>query len=86
MFRFIDDLTVLDDGGGLSRFLKRYIPPELVLKKKNKSNSEGSVSDLLAKTENQQFSTNLFDKIKNNGKMKSVIKHSHSNFSKNSSS
>ena len=39
MFRFIDDLTALNDGGEFERSFKEIYPPELVLKKENLTNN-----------------------------------------------
>ena len=41
-FRFIDNLTVLNDGGEFERSYNEIDPPELQRKKKKDINTEGS--------------------------------------------
>ena len=62
MFRFIDDLIVLNFGGEFERNFKEIYPPELILKKENLSNNEGSFLDLQIKVQNNQFSIHLYKK------------------------
>ena len=45
-FRFIDNLTVLNDGGEFERKLREIYSPELELKKENDINHEISFLDL----------------------------------------
>ena len=61
-FRFIDDLTALNDGGEFERSFREIYPPELELKKENVDYSEGSFLDLQIKIINNRFSTSLYDK------------------------
>ena len=62
MFRFIDDLIVLNVGGEFEWSFKENYPPELILKKENLSNNEGSFLDLQIKVQNNQFSIHLYKK------------------------
>ena len=62
MFRFTDDLIVLNVGGEFERSFKENYPPELILKKENLSNNEGSFLDLQIKVQNNQFSIHLYKK------------------------
>lgn len=55
MFRFIDDLTVLDDGGGLSRFLKGYIPLNLYSRRKIKATARDQFQICLLKLRTINF-------------------------------
>ena len=50
IFRFIDDLNALNNGGEFEQSFKEIYPPELILKMQNVSNNKGSF-------------LNLFDKI-----------------------
>ena len=61
-FRFIDDLTALNDGGEFEKSFKEIYPPELELKKENVTNTERSFLDLNIKIENNRFATSLYDK------------------------
>ena len=61
MFRFINDLTALNNGADFKQYLRNY-PPELVLMKENLCNNEGAFLDLLFTVENDQFSIQLCDK------------------------
>ena len=55
-------ICALKDGGTFERSFKEICPPELVLKKENVSNNEGSFLDLLIDAHiNNQFSTQLYD-------------------------
>ena len=58
MFRFFENLTALGDGGELERSFKEIYPPQVVLKKKNLGNHEGSFWDLLIKVQKINFPTN----------------------------
>ena len=57
VFRFIDNLTTLNDNREFERSLKEISPPELVLKKENLTNSERYL-DLLIKVKKINFSFN----------------------------
>ena len=61
-FRFIDDLTALNDGGEFERSFREIYPPELELKKENIDNTNGSFLYLTIKIKNNRFATSLYDK------------------------
>ena len=62
MFRFIDDLAAINDGGEFENSFHEIYPPELELKKENIGNTEGSFLDLFLEIEDNKFSMNLYDK------------------------
>ena len=62
MFGSIDDLSANNDGGEFEQSFKEIYRPELVLKKENLINNEGSLLDLLIKVQNNQFSIQLYSK------------------------
>ena len=59
MFRFFENLTALSDGRELERSFKEIYPPQLVLKKKNLGNHEGSFWNLLIKVQKSIFQPTL---------------------------
>ena len=63
VFRFIDDLNAINDGGEFDRCYKDIYPLELELKKENNGNSHASFLDLeITITDNRTFSLKLYDK------------------------
>ena len=62
LFRFIDDLSVINDGGEFENNFKNIYPPELELNKENLNSSEASFLDLQIRIENGKFLVGLFDK------------------------
>lgn len=62
VYRFIDDLTVFNDGGEIEQSFKEINPLELVLEKENISNSKGSFLYLFVKIENNQCCIQFYDK------------------------
>ena len=51
VFRFIDDLTAINDGEEFEKSCKEIYPPELELKKENVGYSEGSFLNFRGKIE-----------------------------------
>ena len=45
LFRFIDNLNLINGGGGISKLLNEIYPEELQLNKENPDNSEDSLLD-----------------------------------------
>ena len=62
IFRFINDLTVLNDCSQLGRSFQKIYLPELELKKENLGYVEGSFLDLMINMKDKKISTKLFDK------------------------
>lgn len=62
VFRFIDDLCALNDGGLFERHHKNIYPEEMELKKENDGSMNASFLDLDLSIVNSQFSLKLFDK------------------------
>ena len=62
IFRFIDDLSSINDNGEFERSYKEIYPEELELGKENLDESEASFLDLSIKLKNNQFQVGLFDK------------------------
>ena len=62
VFRFIDDLNSMNDGGEFERSFGEIYPPELELKKENSNNDQASFLDLDIKVNNRVFDIQLFDK------------------------
>lgn len=65
IFRFIDDLNAINDGGEFECNFKDIYPEELVLSKENANNIEATFLDLEIKIENGKFLVGLFDKRDN---------------------
>jgi len=62
VFRFIDDLCAINDGGLFDKHHKSIYPPEMELKKENVAFNEASFLDLDISIQDKQFSSKLFDK------------------------
>ena len=62
IFRFIDDLNSINDGGEFERNFSKIYPEELQLSKENTDNYEASVLDLDIKIKDRKFHFGLFDK------------------------
>ena len=62
LFRLMDDLNVINDGGELGNNFMVIYPEELQLNKENSNNLEASFLDLHIKIENGKFFVGLFDK------------------------
>ena len=61
-FRFIDDLSILNDGGEFEKCHLEIYPPELELKKENINNTSASFLDLNINILNKTFELKLYDK------------------------
>ena len=62
VFRFIDDLIAINDGGEFENNYLEIYPPELILKKENTSSSEATFLDLHLLIVDGQIKTTLYDK------------------------
>ena len=65
VFRFIDDLNAINDGGVFEQYHKDIYPAELELKKENIVNSHATFLDLEISIVNNRFETKLYDKRDN---------------------
>ena len=64
MFRFIDDLLAINDGGEFERLHNEIYPDELVLNKENNSSDAATFLDLYIKIVDGVFQYKLYDKRK----------------------
>ena len=62
VFRFIDDLNAMNDGGEFALNFHSIYPPELELTRENKSNDRASFLDLDIALDGGTFQVGLFDK------------------------
>ena len=62
IFRFIDDLNSINDGGEFESNYSNIYPEELQLGKENTDKHETSFLDLNIKIEDGKFQSGLFDK------------------------
>ena len=63
VFRYIDDLNAINDGGEFENCHKEIYPPELELKKENEGNSAASFLDLdISISNDRTFDIKLYDK------------------------
>ena len=62
IFRFIDDLIVLNDEGEFMKSFSEIYPEEMELKRENKSDTSASYLEMAMAIEDRQISTNLYDK------------------------
>ena len=62
VFRFIDDLIAINDGGEFENNFQEIYPPELILKKENTSCTEATFLDLHLSISDGQITTTLYDK------------------------
>lgn len=63
IFRLIDDLRAMNDGGECERTYKEMCPPELEIKKQNSGNTEGSFWTFLSTQKAaSSLAMDLFDK------------------------
>ena len=62
VFRFIDDLLAMNDGGEFSRSLHEIYPAELELNKENAGTQQTSYLDLDMVIDEHKFDISLFDK------------------------
>ena len=60
MFRFIDDLIVINDGSEFEKVYHKVFPSKLELKRQNSSEKQASVLDL--DIVNKNFSLSFYDK------------------------
>ena len=65
IFRFIDDLSAINDNGEFEKNCRDIYPEELELGKENQSNTEATFLDLNIRITNNQFLVGLFDKRDN---------------------
>ena len=64
VFRFIDDLLAINDGGEFERLHNEIYPDELVLNKENNSSDAATYLDLDIKIVDGVFQYKLYDKRK----------------------
>ena len=62
VFRFIDDLSAINDSNEFENNHKQIYPEELLLNKENTSNSQASFLDIDVTINNNKFVTSLYDK------------------------
>ena len=62
VFRFIDDLCAINDGGLFDKHRNSIYPPEMELKKENNGFDDASFLDLDISIHESRFSSKLFDK------------------------
>ena len=62
IYRFIDDLLAINDGGEFEKCCSQIYPEELELKKENVSNIETNFLELNIKISDKMFQTKLYDK------------------------
>ena len=62
VYRFIDDLLSINDGGEFEKNFSQIYPPELELKKENTINTKTSFLELDITISDNQFYTKLYDK------------------------
>lgn len=62
IYRFIDDLLAVNDGGEFERYHSQIYPQELELKKENTTNVETSFLELKINILDRRFHTRLYDK------------------------
>ena len=62
IYRFIDDLLAVNDGGAFERYHSQIYPEELELKKENTTNVETSFLELKINILDRRFHTKLYDK------------------------
>ena len=62
IYRFIDDLLAVNDGGEFEKCCSQIYPEELELKKENVSNVETSFLELKINISDNMFQTRLYDK------------------------
>jgi len=67
VFRYIDDLLALNDGGFFELYHKDIYPPELTLNKENPDDQNTNFLDLHITIEDGVFKTKLYDKRNNFG-------------------
>ena len=65
LFRFIDDLSALNDSGEFERNTLNIYPEELELGKENQNDLEATFLDLSIEIRNNKFEVGLFDKRDN---------------------
>jgi hypothetical protein len=61
-FRYIDDITIVNDDGLFERIYHEIYPDSLTLKKVNRNNREAEVLDIHTKISNGKFVSRVFDK------------------------
>ena len=62
IFRFIDDLNSINDGGEFESSFSKIYPEELQLGKENTDKNESSFLDLAIKIKDGKFHCGVFDK------------------------
>ena len=62
IFRFIDDILTVNDGGEFARSLEEIYPPELELNKENEGKSNATFLDVNIETDEVKFASSLYDK------------------------
>ena len=62
VFRFIDDLKAINDGGEFEKCFKDIYPEEVELKRENTGSQKASFLDLEISIVNKQFKLKLYDK------------------------
>ena len=61
-FRYIDDITSINDGGMFENNIRKIYPASLELKKVNTSSNHADVLDICVKIEKFRFISKVYDK------------------------
>lgn len=61
-FRYIDDVTPLNDKGNFSKYYKDIYPSDLLLSKENEGTKEAAVLDVYLQVNDGKYLTRVFDK------------------------
>ena len=61
-FRYIDDVTPINDNGNFSKYLTEIYPPDLILTKENVGTLSATVLDLEVQINNNKFDISVYDK------------------------
>ena len=78
-FRYIDDITIINDMDEFEKIYKDIYPESLNLKKVNSTNQKCDVLDIAVEINNNKFITELFDKRRTFKFHCNVFPHSRSN-------
>ena len=64
-FRYIDDISPINDKGNFLKYKSEIYPQELELSKENIGTTEATILDLIVKIENGKFNIGIYDKTDN---------------------
>ena len=64
-FRYIDDISPINDKGNFIKYKSEIYPKELELSKENLGTTEATILDLNIKIENDKFNIGIYDKTDN---------------------